>query len=50
MDAYSSVGMPVNYRHWSYGKEFLATERRYRAVIWDWPMRSSSMPTLASAI
>ena len=30
MDAYSSVGMPVNYRHWSYGKEFLATERRYR--------------------
>jgi len=30
MDAYSSVGMPVNYRHWSYGKEFVATERRYR--------------------
>jgi spore cortex formation protein SpoVR/YcgB (stage V sporulation) len=30
MDAYASVGMPINYRHWSYGKEFLATERRYR--------------------
>jgi len=30
MDAYASVGMPVSYRHWSYGKEFLATERRYR--------------------
>ncbi|WP_042424000.1 SpoVR family protein [Comamonas granuli] len=30
MDAYASVGMPVNYRHWSYGKAFLATERRYR--------------------
>jgi stage V sporulation protein R len=30
MDAYASVGMPVNYRHWSYGKEFLATERKYR--------------------
>ena len=30
MDAYASVGMPVNYRHWSYGKQFLATERRYR--------------------
>ena len=30
MDAYASVGMPVGYRHWSYGKEFLATERRYR--------------------
>ncbi|WP_310388320.1 SpoVR family protein, partial [Roseateles sp.] len=26
MDAYASVGMPVNYRHWSYGKEFIATE------------------------
>ena len=30
MDAYASVGMPVGYRHWSYGKEYLATERRYR--------------------
>jgi len=30
MDAYASLGMPVNYRHWSYGKEFIATEKRYR--------------------
>ena len=30
MDAYASVGMPVNYRHWSYGKEFIATEKKYR--------------------
>lgn len=30
MDAYASAGMPVGYRHWSYGKDFLATERRYR--------------------
>ncbi|HKX42284.1 MAG TPA: SpoVR family protein [Burkholderiaceae bacterium] len=30
MDAYSSVGMPVNYRHWSYGKEFIANEKNYR--------------------
>lgn len=30
MDAYASVGMPVNYRHWSFGKAFLATERNYR--------------------
>jgi stage V sporulation protein R len=30
MDAYASVGMPVNYRHWSYGKEFIATERNYK--------------------
>jgi spore cortex formation protein SpoVR/YcgB (stage V sporulation) len=30
MDAYASVGMPVNYRHWSFGKHFLATEKGYR--------------------
>ncbi len=30
MDAYASVGMPVNYRHWSYGKEFINTEKSYR--------------------
>ncbi|NMG04010.1 SpoVR family protein [Azoarcus taiwanensis] len=30
MDAYASVGMPVNYHHWSFGKHFLATERGYR--------------------
>jgi stage V sporulation protein R len=30
MDAYASVGMPVNYRHWSYGKEFIATEKSYK--------------------
>ena len=22
--------MPVNYRHWSYGKEFIATEKNYK--------------------
>jgi stage V sporulation protein R len=30
MDAYASVGMPVHYRHWSYGKEFIATEKNYK--------------------
>ncbi|MBN9695547.1 MAG: SpoVR family protein [Zoogloea sp.] len=30
MDAYSSVGMPVNYHHWSFGKSFLHTEKGYR--------------------
>jgi len=30
MDAYSSVGMPVNYHHWSFGKHFLGVEQRYR--------------------
>jgi stage V sporulation protein R len=29
MDAYASVGMPLNYHHWSYGKHFLNTERSY---------------------
>jgi spore cortex formation protein SpoVR/YcgB (stage V sporulation) len=30
MDAYSSVGMPVGYHHWSYGKQFLTVEQNYR--------------------
>ncbi len=30
LDAYASVGMPVNYRHWSFGKQFIATEKSYR--------------------
>ncbi|MDQ8021062.1 MAG: SpoVR family protein [Moraxellaceae bacterium] len=30
MDAYSSVGMPVNYHHWSFGKQFISTEKGYR--------------------
>lgn len=29
MDAYSSVGMPVYYHHWSFGKHFLQTEKGY---------------------
>ncbi|ENY71577.1 SpoVR family protein, partial [Aeromonas diversa CDC 2478-85] len=30
MDAYSSVGMPIGYHHWSYGKHFIQTERNYK--------------------
>ena len=30
MDAYASVGMPVNYNHWSYGKHFVSTEKSYK--------------------
>ncbi len=30
MDAYSSVGMPVGYHHWSFGKHFLNVEQRYK--------------------
>jgi spore cortex formation protein SpoVR/YcgB (stage V sporulation) len=29
MDAYASVGMPLGYHHWSYGKHFLHTEKNY---------------------
>ncbi|MDO8178606.1 MAG: SpoVR family protein [Undibacterium sp.] len=30
MDAYASVGMPVSYHHWSFGKHFMSTEKSYR--------------------
>lgn len=30
MDAYSSVGMPINYHHWSFGKKFIQTEQTYK--------------------
>jgi spore cortex formation protein SpoVR/YcgB (stage V sporulation) len=30
MDAYASVGMPVGYNHWTYGKHFIKVERSYQ--------------------
>lgn len=30
MDAYSSVGMPLGYHHWSFGKQFLNVEKQYK--------------------
>ena len=30
LDAYSSIGMPVMYRHWSFGKRFAHDEVMYR--------------------
>ena len=30
MDAYSSIGMPINYNHWSFGKKFIQTEQGYK--------------------
>src|SRR5216684_4695457 len=30
LDAYSSVGMPLYYRHWSFGKHFASQEAFYR--------------------
>src|SRR5574337_588570 len=30
LDAYSSIGYPVNYNHWSFGKDFLVNQENYR--------------------
>ncbi|AKJ69061.1 spoVR family protein [Pandoraea thiooxydans] len=30
LDAYATVGLPVGYHHWSFGKHFLASERGYK--------------------
>jgi len=30
LDAYSSVGMPVHYNHWSFGKDFLKNSQSYQ--------------------
>lgn len=30
MDAYASVGMPIGYHHWSFGKHFVTTENAYQ--------------------
>src|SRR5688572_13355832 len=30
LDAYASIGMPINYTHWSFGKKFLQMEKHYK--------------------
>ncbi len=30
MDAYASVGMPIGYNHWTFGKKFIQTEQTYK--------------------
>ena len=30
IDAYAAIGMPVNYHHWSFGKEFLKNWNKYQ--------------------
>ena len=30
IDAYASVGMPINYTHWSFGKRFVSIEKSYQ--------------------
>jgi spore cortex formation protein SpoVR/YcgB (stage V sporulation) len=29
LDAYSSIGLPIHYNHWSFGKDFLKSSRAY---------------------
>ena len=49
LDAYSSIGMPLFYKHWSFGKHFARNEAMYRRpACRAWPTRSSSTPTPAS--
>ena len=30
LDAYASIGMPIGYSHWSFGKRFVATQESYQ--------------------
>ncbi len=30
IDSYASVGMPISYHHWSFGKQFVNIEKRYQ--------------------
>ena len=50
LDAYSSIGMPVFYHHWSFGKRFTRDETHVsQGLFRASPTRSSSTPTPASA-
>lgn len=31
LDAYSSIGLPIHYNHWSFGKDFLKSSRSYKS-------------------
>lgn len=50
MDAYSSVGMPINYPHWSFGKNLLKPSVCISMVSRGWPMRLLSTPIRVSRI
>jgi len=30
MDAYTSLGMPINYHHWSFGQQFIVLQEHYK--------------------
>ncbi len=48
LDAYASLGMPILYRHWSFGKRLPATSGCISRGGRGLPMRSSSTRTPAS--
>ena len=39
LDVYTAHGMPLTYRHWSYGKRFLQHETATNAAIAVWLMK-----------
>ena len=40
LDAYASIGMPLMYQHWSFGKHFVREEQLYRKGLpWASPTR-----------
>ena len=43
LDAYCSIGMPLMYQHWSFGKRFIRDEERYRKGKWRPPSRQSKV-------
>ena len=45
LDAYASMGMPLFYKHWSFGKHFAHHETLYRKGLRASPTRSSSIPS-----
>ncbi len=48
LDAYTSIGMPIMYRHWSFGKRFAHDEAYYKKGMRSLAYDSSSIPTPAS--
>jgi stage V sporulation protein R len=48
LDAYSSAGMPLYYRHWSFGKHFASQEAVYRMGLMGLATRSiNSSPCIS---
>ena len=50
MDAYSSIGMPINYTHWSFGKNSSKPNNCTNTASKAWRMKSSSTPIPVSPI